>query len=511
MGSEIKIHLATYLKDAGIKATKQQVEHLAQDIQKMNREAQSGTDKTAASLGKLPGAFGKIQDALGGFAAKAAGVIGAFKVGWDIGTWLNEKVINPLFGIKDPLEELKKHNRELQREAEKAAEKWEEAIAEWSAAWDKEISGAEKARQKVEDLTQAYLKMQAAKERVQEAGDDAKMLGLQRDKFEDMTRLGREGNFDAAAQVGKYYDVLMAEEEAKQKIAKFDREAEVSARRQADAQEALGKAQDKAAMLKYRMAELDKKLAYTQTQAAAEEMGFNGSIAAEEKLLKQKAALQKEIDNAGRDVERRAADVAAMAEARSAEAQERQNVEKRVQLELDERKKAYDDYVDKVLQADEDEMKRRQDAAKAAAEVELRERQKVEKELAAQRLADLRAELAEGQKMQSEAQSRQSAAASGLRTAWGWYRNQSQMQAVIDEQKAQAAAEVQWQKDFERLKTWRRDWRTAEFGSLSASDEAVRQVAFAKEEKAAADRAVIETAENTRGLADKIDELLAMK
>ena len=85
------------------------------------------------------------------------------------------------------------------------------------------------------------------------------------------------------------------------------------------------------------------------------------------------------------------------------------------------------------------------------------------------------------------------------------------MQGVIDEQKAQAAAEVRWQKDFERLKSFRRDWRTAEFGSLSASDEAVRQVAFAKEEKAAADRAVIETAENTRNLAGKLDELLQAK
>lgn len=82
---------------------------------------------------------------------------------------------------------------------------------------------------------------------------------------------------------------------------------------------------------------------------------------------------------------------------------------------------------------------------------------------------------------------------------------------MIDERKAQAAAEVQWAKDFERLKTWRRDWRTAEFGSLSASDEAVRQVAFAKEEKAAADRAVIETAENTRDLAKKLDDLIQMK
>lgn len=135
----------------------------------------------------------------------------------------------------------------------------------------------------------------------------------------------------------------------------------------------------------------------------------------------------------------------------------------------------------------------------------------MEQQLAAQRIADLRTELSERQRMESDAKSRQSAAAGGLAQAWGWYRNQSSMQAVIDEQKTQALAEAQWEKDFERLKFKHRDWREIEFGKLSAADESVRQVALAKEEKEAADRAVIETAENTRQLADKLDELLSVK
>ena len=147
-GEEVKIHLSTYLKDAGIKATKQQVAQLSRDIQRMNREAQSETDKTVQKLGRLPGAFGKIQSAMGGFGATALSVIGAFKVGWDIGTWLNEKVIMPLFGIKDPIEELKRQNRELKRQAEEAASKWEEAFQKWSDAWAREVSGAEKASSK---------------------------------------------------------------------------------------------------------------------------------------------------------------------------------------------------------------------------------------------------------------------------------------------------------------------------------------------------------------------------
>lgn len=511
-GEEVKIHLSTYLKDAGIKATKQQVAQLSRDIQRMNREAQSETDKTVQQLGRLPGAFGKIQGALGGFGAKAMSVIGAFKVGWDIGTWLNEKVIMPLFGIKDPIEELKKENRALKRQAEEAAAKWEEALQRWSDAWAKEVSGAEKARQAVEDVTQAYLKMQAAKERVASAGNDATMLGMQRDKFNAMA--GASSPEEATA-IGKYHDVLIAEEKAKQALAKFDKDAEAAAVRQASAEEQLAKASDKRARLKRQMVELDRKIAYMQSQESVQDLGFKKSAEEEEKLLQRKAALQERIDSADRDVRNRKADVAAMAEARTAEAQERKNIEDRASLEIDERKKAYDDYVAYVEQEDarraEEEWQRQQETIRRAAEEELRERQRVERELAAQRISDLRAELSERQRAEGEAKSRQSAAQGSLSTAWGWYRNQSQMQAVIDEQKAQAMAEAQWEKDFERLKFRRRDWRTAEFGSLSASDEAVRQVAFAKEEKAAADRAVIETAENTRNLAEKLDELLQIK
>ena len=512
MGNEVKIHLSTYLKDAGIKATKQQVEKLSQDIRRMNREAQSETDKTVQGIGKLPGAFGKVQTALGGLGAKALAVVAAFKAGWDIGTWLNEKVIMPLFGIKNPIEELKKQNRELKRQAEEAAKAWEEALAKWSEGWEKQVSGAEKARQKIEDVTQAYLKIQAARERVQAAGDDAEMLGLQRDKFSAMAGAATP---EQATQLGKYHDVLIAEAQMKQQLAKFDRDAETAAERQASAEAQLGKAIEKRRKLKLQMAEIDKKLEWAASNAAAGKLGRDGAIKAEEELQKRQAALQARLDNADRDVRSRKVDVAAMAEARTAEALERKNIEDRAQLEIDEKKQAYNDYVAYVEEQDaalaNEEFRRQQETIRRAAEEELRERQRIERQLATERLDSLRAELREREHAESEAQSRQSAAQGSLSTAWGWYRNQSQMQAVIDEQKAQAMAEVQWEKDFERLKFRRRDWRTAEFGSLSASDEAVRQVALAKEEKTAADRAVIETAENTRNLAEKIDELLQMK
>lgn len=510
MASEVSIHLSTYLKDAGIKASKAQVQKLSRDIQKLNRETQHETDKTAKQLGRLPGVFGRVQQAATGAFGKILTVIGALKVGIDIGQWIYNKVVVPLFKIKDPIEELKKKNKEIEQSWKKAADAFDASMAKWSAGWGKVVDGADKARQKIEDLAAAYLKMQAARERGEAAAGDATMLAMQRDKFDAMAGAQTP---EQAAQLGKYHDVLMAEEQARQQLAKFDRDAETSAAKQVAAEKELKEAVNKRVALKRQMAELDEKLSYFQSQASVDKYGFDASV--EKELAKDKAALQAKIDAADRDVNRRKADIAAMSASRAAEAQERENIVARTQLEIDERKKAYDDYVDYIEQEDarlaEEEWQRQQEEIRREAELELKERQRVERELAAQRLDDLRKELSERQRAESEARSRQSAAEGSLSQAWGWYRDQSRMQAVIDEQKAQAAAEVQWQKDFERLKTWRRDWRTAEFGSLSASDEAVRQVAFAKEEKAAADRAVIETAENTRNLAEKLDELIQMK
>lgn len=512
MADEVKIHLSTYLKDAGIKATKSQVEKLSRDVAKMNREVQSETERTERALGKLPGAFGKVQQAATGAFGKALAVVGAFKLGCDIGNWIFDKVITPLFKIKDPIEELKKENREIEQQWKAASDRFQESMAKWAAGWDKVVGAADKTRQKIEDVAAAYLKMQAARERSEAAAGDARNLAMERDKFDAMA-----GAFtpEEAAALGKYHDVLIAEEKSKQQLAKFDRDAEASAKRQAAAAEGMRAATEKLTALRREMAELDAKIANMDSNEATRKFGFNNTAELEKRLNDRKDALQAKIDAADRDVERRRSDVAAIKAGRESEAQERENLAARARLEVDERKKAYDDYVAHV-EAEEaaraqDEWNRRQEEARREAEIELRERQRVERELAAQRIDDLRRELSERQRAESAAQGRQSAAQGALSTAWGWYRNQSQMQAVIDEQKAQAAAEVQWQKDFDRLKSFRRDWRTADFGSLSAADEAVRQVAFAKEEKAAADRAVIETAENTRDLADKLDSLLQMK
>ena len=83
------------------------------------------------------------------------------------------------------------------------------------------------------------------------------------------------------------------------------------------------------------------------------------------------------------------------------------------------------------------------------------------------------------------------------------------MAAQLEEEKADAAARKQFEKDFAKLKDRRRDWRTAE--NLSVDDEAVRRVALAREEKEAAERHLAEIEKNTADLAAKLDELLQAK
>ena len=483
----------------------------AKTVEDAARKAQGAASEAVESIaqraGRLPGVLGQVQNALGGILGKSAAVIGAFKVGWDIGSWIYDKVITPLFKIKDPIEELKRENREMQREWEKSFEAYGESLKKWADHWDREVEGAEKARQVVEDLTKAYLAMHAARERSAAAQDDATMISMQRDKLAAMA--GAASPEEAAA-LGKRHDILIAEEKARQELAKFDREAEASAQRQANAEEQLLKAQDKRGYLARQMVELDRKVAYAESDKATQDLGFEGANKLEETLKRERETLRRELDQAERDEGLRRNELAAMRASGETEAQERRNIEERARLEIDEKKKAYDDYIAEVEAEEarmaEEEWQRQQEEIRREAELELSERKKIESELAAQRVANLRKELQERSSEQAAAEQRLSAAKSQVSRAWGWYRNKDSLRAQLDEEKADAAAQAQFEKDFDRLR-FRRDWREAK--NLSLDQEAVRRVALAKEDEAAAEKAAIETAADARRAADSLEAIEA--
>ncbi len=156
----------------------------------------------------------------------------------------------------------------------------------------------------------------------------------------------------------------------------------------------------------------------------------------------------------------------------------------------------------------EEERKAAAERARLDAQEATRRERERQAELAA-KIKDHQTLLAAERAEESRTQSAVSAAESRLQRAWGWYRDKDSMAAQIQEEKADAAARKQYERDFDRLKSRRRDWRTAE--NLSVDDEAVRRVALAREEKEAAERHLAEIEKNTAGLAQKLDELLQVK
>ena len=119
------------------------------------------------------------------------------------------------------------------------------------------------------------------------------------------------------------------------------------------------------------------------------------------------------------------------------------------------------------------------------------------------RMADLR----EATDAEAAAQQRLAAAKAQVDRAWGWYRNKDSLAAQLEEEKADAAAREQYEKDFDRLRRQRPDWEKAK--NLSLDQEAVKRVALARREEDASKEAVAETAENTRRAADALENIEA--
>ena len=149
----------------------------------------------------------------------------------------------------------------------------------------------------------------------------------------------------------------------------------------------------------------------------------------------------------------------------------------------EEEKKEIEEIKEKAIEAAEEVKSAQLAAAKAVQDTRMR---------------DLR----EATAAETAAQQRLAAAKQAVDRAWGWYRDKDSLRAQLEEEKADAAAQAQFEKDFDKLK-FRRDWREAK--DLSLDQEAVRRVALAREEEASAQRAVAETAENTRRAAEALE------
>ena len=121
-------------------------------------------------------------------------------------------------------------------------------------------------------------------------------------------------------------------------------------------------------------------------------------------------------------------------------------------------------------------------------------------------LDEYRNGLVDAQAAEADAQRHLDEAERKEQQAWGWYRDRDSWKAQLKEERDEAAAQKQFDKDFAKLKDRHRDWRTAKLGD---DDELIKRVALAREEKANAQEYARMTAESTQRAADALAAIQA--
>lgn len=219
---KLRMDIVTALDNAGIKATEDQINGLEKQITKLN--AKSSTDQVEKALGRMPGKLGQIGGALSGIAGKISLVVGAFTTGYEIGTMFFDKVVKGLFGWKDPIEKLTEANKKLRLEQEREVKAWQYKANVITNAYQAEQSQIDKTIAKLNAQAQSYTRLSKAQSELRNAGEDSEVQRLERERFEDVLRLQSMGDYDAADQANKMYDVLKQELETKKQIRNYDEE-----------------------------------------------------------------------------------------------------------------------------------------------------------------------------------------------------------------------------------------------------------------------------------------------
>jgi hypothetical protein len=221
----------------------------------------------------------------------------------------------------------------------------------------------------------------------------------------------------------------------------------------------------------------------------------------------------------------------------SAREAERANAEEKAELEIDAKKKAYDDYLDEVEKKDK---KAAEKWAQDVAKIEERQRQKEEREreraeeeaerrLHRLRVKNAREEASERAGENLEAQGRLAAARSLVSQQWGFYRDKNSLAAHLREQDANLAAQEQYAKDLRHITHGRNAGKFAELDNLnrtlgwgavedrlgewrkrklvSADDEAIMRVGVAQNEERRAAQYAQQTAEASQRAADALESI----
>lgn len=296
--ADLRMQIVTALDAAGIKASQKEIDNLASKLDTLGKS--NATDKLEAKLTKLPGKLGDITSAMGKF-GKALGVVGAvveaFKMGWEMGSWINEKFVSPLLWAGDKAQEVAE---------KKIAKAWDTAWKTMEKSNANAIKGLQQTGkledqeiQRVKELTQQYLKAYSAKNTMANASMDAEMQKLEVEQFQDEMSLIDQGREDAIPELQAYYDMLKQEMKTKKEIAAFDAQTETERiKNQTELNNKLLEFDSKLNQRKEKIALLEKQ------RDDAEEAFFSGSLNykrkekwldKDEQLKEQQAELRREM------------------------------------------------------------------------------------------------------------------------------------------------------------------------------------------------------------------------
>lgn len=260
--NKLRLQIITALDAIGIRKTKEEVDELGDKVRKAGNsgdEAGSKFGKLEKALGKLPGPIGRIGSAIGGWGGQIAMVVGVAKLGWDIGKKLVEWEYK-ILGIKTASEELKEETKAYNLELKKLKESIDSTTAAEMRRMEVLSADADRQIKKIDEQTAAYFRQASALQGLTQAGNNAKLQQLEREKYENMRDYSTAGYSEAAEQIGKYYDVVIAEEKSKQKIEEFDRESVKLQRELASNEEAYAKAAERAANANQKAEEFERRL-----------------------------------------------------------------------------------------------------------------------------------------------------------------------------------------------------------------------------------------------------------
>lgn len=239
--AKLRLSIITALDNAGIKATKDQVGQLEKQLSKVNSQ-NANMDKLNEKLVKMPGKFGELAEQLGSVGAKIGTIYaawktltGGLKVGNEIFKQFGDGAGYSLESIKNGFTDLgskaKNYFQELitgTSTAKAAAEANKVAIENGNVmveaarkSADKQIEAIQEVRNehqknidKIKQETSSYINQAQAVAGLKNAGNNANIVLWESEKSQMMQKYTDQGNLEAAEQVGKAYDLMIAKEKA---------------------------------------------------------------------------------------------------------------------------------------------------------------------------------------------------------------------------------------------------------------------------------------------------------